>query len=226
MDRDEHEIKHATREEWMDSLVEKMRGTFEEAGRALPEVKCSAGFPPRGGLAPKTRTRGCCMFGPDGSAHVFVSPLEDLPGDVFGIMLHELVHAACGPRKPGEKSGHGKDFKALGLKVGLEGKPKVMWPKDEVVQWFMDKTLAELGWYPHKRLEPDIKEKPQSTRMLKVQCNGTRQRADGQLETRLAHDDYTLRGSKSQLERGVPLCPICGQDMTVDWPKKEKNDDD
>jgi hypothetical protein len=222
--KDNYPILHETREAWLDALVAKLRDWFTVVGKPLPDViKTSPGWPPKGGMAPKARVRGTCMYGTDKSAHVFLNPTEDIPQDIFGIMLHELVHAAIGPRKNDkEKGGHGPDFKALGLKVGLAGKPKEMWPKDEITQQFTDRLLPELGWYPHIRLDPETREKPQSTRMLKVECDGTRHTPDGNLETRLAHDTYKLRGSKTQLERGVPLCPVCGLDMRVDWPETDE----
>ncbi len=216
----EHDITHTTREAWLDALVGLMRPEFEAAGVELPEtVKTSAGFPPRGGLAEKTRTRGCCMYGTDGSAHVFLNPTEDLPVDIFGVLRHELVHAALGK----DVEDHGPKFKALGLRLGLEGKPREMFPKLEVLDRFNSHMLPGLGWYPHIRLEPNMKKKKQTTRMLKIVCDGC-ETAQGSLNTSLAHDEYVLRGSKTQLERGVPQCPVCELDMNMEEHEEDQDD--
>jgi hypothetical protein len=220
----EHEITHKTREGWLDELVDMMRPEFEAAGVPLPVVKTSAGFPPRGGLGEKKKTRGCCMYGSDGSAHVFLNPTEDIPVDIFGVLRHELVHAALGKDESEKNGGHGQKFKALGLKVGLEGKPTEMFPKLEVLDRFNSHMLPKLGWYPHIKLEPNRQKKKQTTRMLKIVCDGTERHDDGTLNTALAHDEYVLRGSKTQLDRGVPDCPVCGLEMVDEKPPQETED--
>jgi hypothetical protein len=219
-DEPDYEIKHDTREGWLNALVAKMRPTFDAAGEKLPEkVTMSPGYPPKGGLAEKNKVLGACMFSEDGSAHIFMNPEYDIPQEVFEVVSHELVHAALGPDEAREKGGHTDAFKALGLKVGLEGRPAKMKPKQQVIDDFTKHWLPELGWYPHTRLEPQVKPKKQSTRMLKVWCDGN-ETVEGELRTTMAHEEYTLRGAKKQLDRGVPVCPVCGLDMMVDWPKK------
>ena len=213
MDKAEHDIRYGIREEWLEHAVGLMRPEFEAAGAPLPPIiRVACGFPSRGGLATKKRVLGECwhdIASADKVCQIYVSPMEDMPDKVFSVLRHELMHTVTKP-------GHGSDFKALGLKMGMEGKPNEMLASNEVLAHFNEHQLEKLGWYPHVRLEPKDKKKKQGTRMLKIFCDGVEKRDDGTFNLSIAHDEYVLRGSQKVIDRGLPDCPVCGLGMQVD----------
>lgn len=213
MNKDDYEIKHRLREEWLEEAAEMMRPEFEAAGSPLPEkVRVACGFPSRGGLAKKRRVLGECwhdVAAPDKVCQIYISPLDDMPDEVFSTLRHELMHTVT-------KKGHGPDFKALGKKMGMEGKPKEMRACQEVMDHFREHQLPRLGWYPHVRLEPKEEKKKQNTRMLKIFCDGVRKREDGSLDMSMVHDDYVVRAAQKTIDRGLPICPVCETDMKLE----------
>ncbi len=209
----EHPIIHELREEWLEAAVTLMRPEFEAVGAVLPEkIRVACGFPSHGGLATKRKVLGECWHA-EGTAdkicQIYINPTEDMPDRVFSILRHELMHTVT-------KKGHGSDFKALGLKLGMEGKPKEMMANEEVTAFFKEHQLPKLGWYNQVRLEPTEKQKKQSTRMKKVWCDGVTKDDAGRMHLEGAHDEYVVRMAQKQIDRGLPTCGVCEREMEVD----------
>lgn len=61
------------------------------------------------------------------------------------------------------------------------------------------RLVADLGNYPHEPVAVAT-HRPQTTRMLKASCQGSDARP---------HDDYIVRISQAQADRGLPICPVC-----------------
>jgi hypothetical protein len=181
------------REAWLLALVDALRPWFAEHGFELPPFRIACGFPSSGGLGSRRRTVGECWppnTSTDGTAEVFVSPTLDDPVEVAETTVHELLHAVVGCDK-----GHGPVFAAAARAMLLEGPPTATRSGDAFRQK-VEPILAVLGPYPHARLSPEPKTKPQSTRLLKASC---------------AQCGYVVRvTAKHVVERGAPCCPEHG----------------
>lgn len=200
-----------TREAWLGRVAEKLRELFARAGKPFPvKIRFSCGWPPgsRGG---KKTTLGVCFFkeaSADFSVEIFVSPIIADSLMAAGILVHELVHAALGT------PGHGADFKALAVAVGLEGKMKEALP-GAALQAKLRELVETIGPYPHAELGTgQAADKPdkQTTRMLKVVC------PDEECPYNDAGNPYCVRMSAKWIECGLPRCP-CGVDMVQEAPK-------
>jgi hypothetical protein len=186
--------KKLTREEWLLKAVELLRPIFAEKGyytsgtpHALAQrdaigmtediysfpmiVRVSVGFPSRGGLSNKKRTIGQCWHGSgtsDGIPHIFISPTLDaaLSGD--GGALVTLVHELCHAIAPATAK-HGPKFQRVWKTMGFEGKPTCDHAGESLVK-ILKGIAKQLGPYPHKALVPPPDMKPQTTRLLKLEC--------------------------------------------------------
>jgi hypothetical protein len=106
-----------TREQWLGRAVDLMRPEFEAAGCPLPQnlaISCSW---PSGN--PRTVIGECWVAEASsrGYVEVFISPVLDQIAGVQGVLVtlrHELVHASG-------RRGHGKNFRALAVELGLAG---------------------------------------------------------------------------------------------------------
>lgn len=152
------------REQWLEAGTEWFRPTFETVGAPLPPiVKVTCGFTSKGA---RSNRIGECWI-PEASAanvpEILIHPGRADSVEVGAILVHELVHAA-GLR------GHGQDFKRVALAVGLAGKMTATHAGDALVVRLTE-MVAELGEYPHAVLSGNHAKK-QSTRMLKMECEG------------------------------------------------------
>lgn len=169
------------------------------APEQIPELKSryrvSCGFPIgyRGSRTGKTVVLGQA-FDPavsaDGTHELFINPLLDAPGDVLGVLVHELLHVHAGIQ-----CGHRGEFARAARAVGLEGALTATVPGAalrETLQGIAD----ILGPYPHAKVDPSLRKK-QTTRLLKLWCG---------------HCDWVARVSALQARRLSPgsHCPCCG----------------
>lgn len=182
-----------TREQWLERGVTSLREMFKQRGYDLPtNVKASCGFPSRGALSLRKRSIGQCWDSKASEAAVFetfISPLLSDQLEVLAVLAHECVHATVGT-----KCGHKGAFKHCAKAIGLEGKMTETIPGD-AFKHYADKALAELGSYPHGKLNPAIFGKKQGTRMIKCACKTC---------------GYTARLARKWLdEAGAPICPTC-----------------
>ncbi|MBJ7601198.1 hypothetical protein [Candidatus Nephthysia bennettiae] len=152
-----------------------------------------------------------------GYVEVFISPVLDQVAGIQGVLVtlrHELVHAAG-------RRGHGKEFKALAVELGLAGPMTATVASPELLDFINWTLLPQLGQYPHGAitgrgeilvppiepgdkpiiLRPDDRPKKQSARMLKAEC---------------PECGYTIRLTKKWADVGLPSCPTDGEALTLD----------
>ena len=175
------------REQWLTNAVEIIK-QWPEWENTMPEYRVSCGWPSRS----VRKTRGQCfdpLASEDGRIEIFISPLEDDPIEVLGILVHEMVHAVVGVDK-----GHRKDFIRQMKAVGLEGKPTATTVGASLTER-LNSVVESLGTpYPHGSMKLNDKTKKQSTRMLKIECPDC---------------NYTARTTAKWIEVGLPTC-CCG----------------
>jgi hypothetical protein len=194
-----------TREVWLTNALEMIRPDFAETGVPLPEaeaVRVSCSWPHKGGTRKSGRVMGQIWYPTatkDDRFHICISPMDAASEDVVSILYHEGMHAAVWA-KFGEQK-HGKHFRALGLKLGMDGKPSQMEAGEPLRDWIKEKLVEKLGEYPHAEIDPTEIPK-QGTRMLKIVCAA-------------GHEPYIVRASKKVIEQGLPACP-CGEEMVVE----------
>jgi hypothetical protein len=184
-----------TREEWLLKATEQLKPAFLETGAEIPEkVRVTCGWPSHGGRGTKKRVTGECWPAKksrDAHFEIFISPTMDNPIEVLGTLIHELVHAAVGLDQ-----GHKAAFRTAATALGLTGKMTATEVGEELEGRLHDLS-AKLGDYPHAELDPTQQKKPQSTRMLKIQCPAC---------------GWMARTSKKWMELGLPTC-ACGEQM-------------
>lgn len=185
--------KHPTREAWLEEAMSEMSVHFSRLGYPLPpRIRVTCGFTSGG---TRKRRGGKVLIGEcwdasrsgDRSFEIMVSPTEDKPLRVLGILVHELCHAAVGLA-----AGHGKVFAKVARGMKLEGALTATTVGAEF-EALTAPALARLGEYPHARLNTDKRQK-QSTRMLKCVCTC----------------GYTVRLTAKWLSVGLPHCPLHG----------------
>lgn len=204
--------KYATREEYLEAAVTRLKREFTAKGYEVPAVRVSCGWPHIGGTKKKGRTMGQCWpseSATDGIIQIFVSPYIEEPLEEFGVLpvlVHELCHAAVGT---GE--GHNKVFGKCARAVGLQGKLTSTTAGDNLME-FLKAVSEGLGDYPHARLDlTKAPTKKQTTRMLKAECEQC---------------GYTVRLSQKWVDDvGAPHCPKHGA-MKLDKPADKEDDDD
>lgn len=187
------------REAWLTAATKALEPLFKQHGYTVPEkIRVSCGWPSIKALGRRSRRIGECwatQCSQDGSWEIFVSPVLYKPVEVFGVLIHEIVHAVVGL-----ECGHTGAFRKCALAVGLEGKMTATVPGAELSR-HLAALASRIGEYPHAGLDgKGRKEKKQSTRLLKVFC---------------PECEYTVRTTQKWLDVGLPVCP-CGCEMTTE----------
>lgn len=189
-----------SREDWLASVAAGMEGWFKPLGVKVPKYRVTCGFPSKSALARKQKRIGEC-WSPDAStggvAEISVSPLLDDPIEVAQVLCHEMLHAFVGV-----EAGHKGPFVKGCKLLGLEGKPTAT-VAGPLFTANVRPILKAVGKYPHKRMDPTIGEKKQTTRMLKVVC----------AESVNEGEPFIVRMSAKALDIGVPTCPCHGEPM-------------
>lgn len=184
-----------TREEWLGAAAFSIAEWFSDAGYTVPaKIRFACSWPAgsRGGK----KTLGQCVApeaSSDGHTEVYVAPTIDKPGEVLGVLAHELVHAAVGVRW-----GHKAPFRKACDKLGLIGPAKQALPGTALTAR-LERLADALGPYPHGKVDLNARKK-QSTRMLKAVCPET---------------GYTVRLTKKWADVGLPFSPA-GVQMVLD----------
>jgi ribosomal protein L37E len=185
-----------TREEWLQKAISELKPLFHNAGKTLPDVRVSCGFPSRRARASKNRRIGECWSAEasgDGTPEIFISPLEDDPVEVLAILVHELIHGVG-------IHGHGRDFRAVALLVGLEGRMTATRPSEALSERLRG-IVAEIGPYPHAKLDASLDTRKQPTRLIKCECSSC---------------GYIIRTTNKWLKQsGPPICPTCDIEFEV-----------
>jgi hypothetical protein len=179
------------REAWLISAVNVLaRDFFTPLGASVPEVRVSTGFP-RGSRG-KNKAIGQCWAGicaDDKRPQIFIHPELVDSSRVLDVLIHELVHATVG-----HLCGHKGNFKTLAVALGLAGQMTATHASDELKER-LNEVIAEIGEYPHAKLNATESARKQSTRLIKCECTEC---------------GYIARTSAKWLdELGAPLCP-CG----------------
>jgi hypothetical protein len=201
-----------TREEYLNAAVEKLRPLFERNNLMIPPYRVSCGFTSKA----SKKVLGQC-FAPectsDGITQIFVVPTHPDVISTLATLVHELLHAASGDYK------HGNKFKDGMKVVGLAGKATATCA-DESLLTMLEKIAEELGEYPNPPLklkEPSKRDKANSKKSFKLHCPQFR---DGSKECRLIEvakgGDYTVTVSRKSLKLGFPLCPGCSKEMEME----------
>lgn len=196
------ELFHDYREQWLDAAIQSVRPRFRACGYPLPDnIKVSCGWPV--GSRGAKKVLGQC-FAPSasskGNVEIFISPTLDKPGQVMGVLIHELVHAAVG-----NDAGHGKAFQKACAELGLTGKATEALPGPEMSGWLSAGIMPELGQYPHASVDFNQRKK-QGTRMIKLVCPET---------------GYTVRTTKKWIEQGYPTSPAGCEMVPVEDDSEE-----
>ena len=159
------------REAWLNEAADLLiNDRIEPAtGRPAPHpFRVSVGFPPRSRANSKVLAV-CCASAASADQHneIFVSPAISDSIDVLAALAHELVHQSddC-------QSGHRNHFARTARLIGLEGKLTATTPSADLRHYLQSEIVDTLGPIPHAALDIGKAKKKQSTRMIKVMCDG------------------------------------------------------
>lgn len=142
----EQEIK-LTREEWLNKAIAEVDKTFfkPETMSFKTALRVSVGW------CNGKKAIGECWpheASADDTTEMFISPALDNPIEVLATLLHEMVHAHLGNGK-----GHGKEFKTIVKKFGLEGRVTATYAEVGTPIYSQLNLISQtLGEYPHKKL--------------------------------------------------------------------------
>lgn len=180
------------REEWLTRAIPDLESMIVNAGApALKAVRVTVSWPASGH---KGKAIGECYHpsvSADGSSQITINPKLNDPVEVLGVLLHELIHASVGI-----DCGHKGAFKRTAKRVGLAGKMKATTPGPELTLRLKG-MLTQLGAFPHSPMSMGVRQKVQTTRLLKIECPSC---------------GYTCRTTSKWIEAGYPTCP-CGEEM-------------
>jgi len=182
------------REDWLNLAVESLRPLFESVGHPLPDkIRVTCGFPSRGGRGAVIGEHHSPAASADNHHEIFITPKQDNPIEVMGILVHELAHAAT------DGDGHKGRFPALVKKLFLDGKPTHTVVGEQFKE-NLGPLTESLGAYPHARLNAEDKYKTQGTRLLKAYCPAC---------------GFTIRLTKKWADVGLPVCPVDNNQFTL-----------
>lgn len=183
---------HTTREGWLRAAIGEVSPLFDKLGRPLPDkIRCAIAFTSTGKRGQMT---GECWH-PDASSdkHYEIIIRADLfdPVEVLSELIHQLIHALLPLSVK-----HGKAFRDLALRIGLEGNMRHTHP-NPILRDYLQNIAANLGALPHAKLDfagaSDVPKK-QGVRYLKAECP--------------AACGYTIRITAKWAKAGLPFCPI------------------
>jgi len=189
-------MDNITREDWLNNAVIELRPIFKSVGFPLPDnIRVTCGFPSRHARS-LNRAIGehwSAKASDDNTHEILISPVQDDPIEVFGILVHELSHSAT------DGDGHKGNFPRLVRSLWLEGKPTAT-VVGEAFKKSFSALIDGLGAYPHARLNINANKKTQSTRMLKAVCKGC---------------GFTIRLSSKWADQGLPICSFDNNVFTL-----------
>jgi hypothetical protein len=189
---------HSTREAWLQAGVERIKLIFEARGHVVPPVRVSIGWSGSGQRSTHIGECWSSKSSADQVNQIFIVPSLGDAVRVLDVLTHELVHAVddC-------KHGHGKEFKAIALSVGLVGPKMRSASAGPALKARLTAIAAELGPFPHGALtrRPPRVVNPNPPRAKCPQC------------------DYRLAIPKKFLHLGPPMCPAHQMTMETvgDW---------
>jgi len=186
------------REEWLNALANQalpaIAQTLDSYAQYRDEeatVRLSCGFPAQQGKRNKV---AACIVPPTASAdfsgEIFVSPTIDQGLTVALAVLPLLCATVTGDYRKGTAYRNALRVNRLNL--------------DTLPAWAAS-IVAGLPEYPHAALTLEAAPK-QTTRLLKVSCSGDLMNGE-------QHDIYMVRISRTTLNMGAPVCPLCGDSL-------------
>jgi hypothetical protein len=181
------------REQWLTELAIKaipaISSTLEYSDEE-PSVKLSCGFPAKQG---KRKPISAQLVPPTASdefnAEIFVSPTISEKSEVIEAVLPLLVAVVMGDFKQSQ------NWKNAVSRLN----------NGTMVSETLENLMPE---YPHSALTLPTVAK-QTTRLVKAVCHG------GQPSLGTSHAPYIVRLSRSTLEMGAPICPVCSLSMEI-----------
>ena len=182
---------HPTRESWLQAAVTHLRAMFAASNFVVPNCQVSCGFTSTG---VRSGHIGQCWSKKSAANEVnqiFISPTLSSAFEVIDTLTHELVHAVDDCQHK-----HGKEFKKIALKMGLQGPMRSAGAGPEL-KAKLNALLEQLGPYPHGHLKVSMQ------KALRV----NRPRA------RCTQCGYQVPMLKKFLSYGPPLCPKHKTDM-------------
>ena len=201
---------HTTREAWLRSGTDDLRSYFATFGYKIPEnIRHSIAFTSSG---KRGHMAGECwhpVASDDQHYEIFIRADKSDPDEVLGILVHELTHTLLPPSIK-----HGKQFKTIATRIGLEGKMREAMPGPSLRER-VHALAAMLGPLPHAKLNfiggSDVPKK-QGTRYLKAECG--------------VSCGYCIRLTAKWAREGVPVCPIDTSHgpLKCDIPKDSDDD--
>src|SRR5436190_1593569 len=112
-----HRNEYPTAEAWLVAAIDALRPDFEAIGKPLPPViHADWGFDGHG--TKKTEVSGQFWEGSastDGIPKIIIRSVTDDVTSIVEAVAHQCVHAAVGAQE-----GHGKGFREVALRIGLE----------------------------------------------------------------------------------------------------------
>jgi hypothetical protein len=192
------------REEWLSHLVDTIKAdrTLGTWVRNYNSVNALASFPARPGRKPKV---GDLVRDADGTDVLLVSPLISSSLEVAVVTYWLMVRRAYRLRDTRQCTTQ-RGSAALSM-AGFNRPFDRCVPTERLLDAIgpLVETLVDAyGEYPSA--EVNVATRPtQSTRLLKVMCDGNA----------FPHDDYILRMSQAQYDRGAPGCGVCSALMTL-----------
>jgi hypothetical protein len=183
---------HTSRESWLAAATHELRPYFAKLGHALPDkMRFAIAFTSTG---KRGRMTGECWH-PASSAdqHFEIIIRADIadPVEVLAVLVHELIHTLL-PLS----AKHGKPFRDIAVRVGLEGKMRQTQPT-QILTERLQAIANTLGPLPHAQLHfagaADVPKK-QGKKWLKAECG--------------AACGYGVRITAKWARVGLPLCPI------------------
>ena len=179
-------MNYLTREEWLLAAVDRIRPLFLAKGYTVPgDCQVSCGFASTGLRSHHVGQCWSRKTSSDGRNQIFISPSLVDAVEVLDTLVHELVHAVddC-------QHNHGKEFKKMALKLGLEG-PMRSASAGKELRAKLSELAMQLGPYPHGRLQVHHRKIITSPRP-RAKCPDC---------------GYTVPMLKRFLEFGPPICP-------------------
>ena len=198
---------HDARESWLRSATNLLRDYFEMFGYLIPEkIRFAIAFTSGG----KKGISGECWHpeaSADGHYEIIIKADKDDPVEILGILVHQLVHSLLPPTVK-----HGKEFREIALRIGLEGKMREALPAP-ILRERLVAIAATLGTLPHAKLDYTARSdapKKSGVRALKAECK--------------AACGYTVRILPKWAKAGLPVCPINADHGTLHCQFPEEDD--
>src|SRR5208337_5255091 len=118
--------RHDSRESWLRSATVALRPYFETCGFSVPEnIRFAIAFPSTGRRGARVGECWHSSTSDDGSFEIIVRADIADPVEVLGVLVHELCHVVLPP-----DAGHGKLYREVAQKIGLEGKLRHAMPNE------------------------------------------------------------------------------------------------